>query len=97
MPNMKAKIETTTRVVTTKSHELRISNELILALLRNAGARVPSDAEVHFHVPGGGNWSNTSIEVSDEDPVHVTWKDENEYEEDDTLEVLLEKIQKGGE
>jgi len=34
---------------------------------------IPDRALIYFHVPGGGDWSNENIDISEDDPVHVSW------------------------
>jgi hypothetical protein len=61
------------RTTVTKQKELEIDHESLLALLRAAGYSVPEGADVVFHVPGGGDWSNVDVPVSKDDPVFVRW------------------------
>jgi len=67
--------DSTTRVVTTERHELRLSGEGIRGLLIHMGLIIPERAEVriYFEVPGGGDWSNTTIDIDDKRPVTVEW------------------------
>jgi len=37
---------------------------------------IPDDVTISFHVPGGGNWSNTSIDIDDGNPVYIEWQTE---------------------
>ncbi len=39
---------------------------------------LPSNASVFFSVPGGGDWCNTNIDITREDPIYVTWTIEEE-------------------
>jgi hypothetical protein len=32
---------------------------------------LPKDCRVYFHVPGGGDWSNTDIDIAIKHPLHV--------------------------
>lgn len=45
-----------------------LTGEMIAELL---GA--PTNAAVEFHVPGGGDYSNMSLDVCEDCPVTVTW------------------------
>lgn len=38
-------------------------------------ASIPGDAEVFFHVPGGGDWSNEDLSICPAFPVIVKWTD----------------------
>lgn len=61
----------TTRVETRKRIEL--TDEDIRALVRaTSGSIIPVAAEVFVEVPGGGDWSNTSLEIRDA-PVVIAW------------------------
>lgn len=64
---MIGKISTKTISVTTHTAELNAKE------IRKVFG-LPNDAVVEFFVPGGGDWSNTSISISEENPIHVTWK-----------------------
>lgn len=35
---------------------------------------IPAHADVVVHVPGGGDWSNTSLNIKDH-PIEVTWEE----------------------
>jgi len=39
---------------------------------------LPGRSRVFFSVPGGGDWSNTDLDITQEDPVYVTWTVEEE-------------------
>lgn len=36
--------------------------------------RIPADATVEFHVPGGADWSDTEIKIDDQHPIHISWE-----------------------
>ena len=64
---------------TVVEHEVRVGACDLIELLRLAGVQVTSGAEVRFHTPGGGDWSNCSIDLdsdgdSGEQVVTVSWK-----------------------
>lgn len=67
-------IKRTATVVTDEKWQLEITGAMLITLLREAGHPIPRDATVHFTVPGGGNWSNTAVEVDQEYPISVEWK-----------------------
>lgn len=66
----------TKRVVRTESHELELNQADILELLRKAGHDIPEQAvlRVYFAVPGGGDWSNTDIDIDKNHPLRIEWK-----------------------
>lgn len=56
----------------TKYCEVMICKEHILAL-----CDLPPDAfdiKVHVYVPGGGDWSNTDLDIDSDAPVTVSYK-----------------------
>lgn len=57
----------------TESFEAEFTHDDIINALRDAGHKVPVDAEVFVRVPGGGDWSNMNLDLMDA-PVIVTWK-----------------------
>lgn len=78
---MKASIIQTVR--TTVEREIHLNNEdLILAInqeLKSQGAAViPPEAEIYFSVPGGGDWSNTDIDIDDQCPIKIKWTEVTE-------------------
>lgn len=62
---------TTTRV---EKFDLQLDTKLLHQLLRNAGVDVPANARVYFAVPGGGDWSNTDIDIDAGHPIYVSWE-----------------------
>ena len=77
-------ISTNTRTVTTTSHELKLTGKELIALVNQEfkaqGATeglLPADADVVVWVPGGGNWSNTDLDIN-ENPVTITWTERTE-------------------
>jgi hypothetical protein len=52
--------------------EQTFTMELTAKDLRKA-LGLPDDAELEFFVPGGGDWSNTSVSL-DSYPIYVSWK-----------------------
>ena len=57
------------------SYIVCLDGEYIKDILRAMGINVPKNADVVFCTPGGGDWSNTSIDVDKEHPVRVVWKE----------------------
>lgn len=79
---MKADIKAQTCV--TRRFEIQLTREDIITAVKqemkasgnSQMLNIPDSAEVEFYVPGGADWSNTSIEIDDENPVIVTWTEE---------------------
>lgn len=46
-----------------------VSRSTLLAAIRDAGIDVPSNAEVTFRVPGGGDYSSTDVALDDREQV----------------------------
>ncbi len=70
------KIRTTT---IKKSTQIKITGSDIFKLLQSTG-EIPESVEalqVHvcFQVPGGGDWSNTSVDITSGDLIIVSWKE----------------------
>lgn len=66
-------IITSAKVTITKEHHGEITAAGIIDLLRAAGHQVPDNALFYFSVPGGGDWSNTDIEIDTRHPVRFRW------------------------
>lgn len=49
-----------------------LTAEDILGLLKET-IKFPSDTEVFFHVPGGGDWSNEDVTIDREHPLRICW------------------------
>lgn len=62
------------RRVITEDVTVGLDREDIIEALQKAGHDVPDNATVSFRVPGGGDWSNMSVEITRDDPVRVCWK-----------------------
>lgn len=66
------------------THQLTLTGREILDLIVNDGFEIPtpmpeaSMMEICFKVPGGGDYSNTSVDFKDEDRVVVTWTTQEE-------------------
>jgi len=60
---------------TTKTnHTLEINRGKLLAILRKAGYEVPTTADAHMRIPGGGDWSNTDLDLDADSPLFITWE-----------------------
>lgn len=73
---MMAKQRTQRTVTTTTTTEITIDRQDILDFLRQKFPGIPDDAVVEFDVPGGGSWSNMSIDISEDTPINVRWRTE---------------------
>jgi hypothetical protein len=80
---MSIKVRTTVLVEKRTTRTIEITGVHLLELLRAAGHDVPrTGTNVEFSVPGGGDWSNTSIDISEEHPVTVSWIEDEQHEEE---------------
>jgi hypothetical protein len=59
---------------------VELSRDDILRLLSQIVSGVPENASVTVHVPGGGDWSNMSLDLSHA-PVYITWTEVEETHE----------------
>ncbi len=62
-----------------KHNQIKMTHSDIVRLLKNTG-EIPESMEAHqvdvyFQVPGGGDWSNTSVDITSGDPIIVSWKE----------------------
>lgn len=69
----------TRRQTIVRTGTLELDANDVLELLTRAGHIPPTPAadtslRVYFAVPGGGDWSNTDIDISKEHPIYVGWK-----------------------
>jgi hypothetical protein len=69
-------IKTDVRTRVRKEHRVELTGKHLRDLLRASGLDIPTDAVVIVHVPGGGDWSNTDLEVSPGTPIVVRWVEE---------------------
>lgn len=65
-----------TRTTTKKSHTVELDPEAIRGLLDIAGYEVPANASITISVPGGGDWSNTELDVTDTNPIRIEWTED---------------------
>lgn len=70
-----------TVVTTERRHEIIMDNTEIRELLRRAGYQIPAKARIYFTVPGGGDWSNTDVDITRDYPVTVEWTDTYQQEQ----------------
>ncbi len=56
-----------------RTYKLRLSREQILDALREK-YDIPDNAGMFVHVPGGGDWSNTDLDIEQQTPLVVQWE-----------------------
>ncbi len=66
-------IDKLVRTETKTSYSIELSGADIINLLNEAGVAAPKNAVVEFDVPGGGDWSNMSVDIDQDNPVTVRW------------------------
>lgn len=67
----------TVTVIRTEKRSFEMNRGDIAAALRALGVALPKDpveVRIYFAVPGGGDWSNTDIDIDDKNPVRVEWQ-----------------------
>ena len=75
MTKKSMKVSTTT----VRSIRIELSRQDILGFLKDFS--IPRDAGVYVQVPGGGDWSNESLDIGDNCPVIVTWSERSESDD----------------
>jgi hypothetical protein len=77
----------TKKIVTTITRvdkRVEIDRHVLIEMLKQTqDIDVPKGADIYMQVPGGGDWSNMSLEVSNDQPVIITWTE------------MLEDVNKG--
>lgn len=63
----------TNRVVCKTSYEASIDPEELETLVRKHFA-VPADAKLRFRIPGGGDWSNQTVDTATFDAIELRWE-----------------------
>lgn len=73
-------LTTKTKTTVTVRTEVRmeINRPFLIEMLEAQGHKIPAGADIYVQVPGGGDWSNTSLEVDHENPIIVTWTEIDE-------------------
>lgn len=65
-----------TTVKTTSQHEIRVSRHQLVQMLQRDGLDVvPDDAAVTVRVPGGGDYSNTDLDIDQDTDIKITWQE----------------------
>jgi len=65
-------VKKTATTVTTNVAE--INRMQLILMLRSQGHPVPDDADIYVRIPGGGDWSNTNLDIDADSNLFVTWK-----------------------
>jgi len=66
----------TTRTVTTSvDKRIELGFTAIRLLLEREGITLPAGTKITVTVPGGGDWSNTELDIDDHTPVVVSWNE----------------------
>ena len=65
------------QITTTKNYSMTFSRVEFIHLLNGESnrvhARIPADAKVTVEIPGGGDWSNQTLNLDDVSGVTVSW------------------------
>ena len=67
------KMSVKTRAKITKDFRIEIDGEAFVKALQRTGLEIPLGAAIFVQVPGGGDWSNTSLDIDEDCPIIVTW------------------------
>ena len=72
-------IKVKTNTTTTHRFHVTIDRAALLELMVAAGHTAPQlrTARIWVHVPGGGDWSNTDLNI-EEAPINITWEETEE-------------------
>jgi hypothetical protein len=65
---MKPVIDTVVSSVTKITHKAELNSNDLKNYLG-----LPANARLYFHVPGGGDWSNGDVDISKDNPIHISW------------------------
>lgn len=56
--------------------EVNVTARQLIRLLNNAlcdDEQIPEDAQVSVLIPGGGDWSSTDLDVTEDRPIEIRW------------------------
>lgn len=65
-----------THTITTTKHELKVTKSALIEALTSSVHLVgfiPLDADITVRVPGGGDWSNELLDITDDHPIIISW------------------------
>jgi len=63
----------------TTEHKVKLTGKDLLEYLAGSrpleigGEPIPSNAEITFRVPTGGDRSGTNVEITEDDPITISW------------------------
>jgi hypothetical protein len=58
---------------TTTQKSIKLNRVQLLTLIANMGYSIPASASVDVRVPGGGDWSNTDLDIDNRSPIVIHW------------------------
>lgn len=67
-------VEVKVDTVTVSKASIELTGEQLLRILKDIGYTIPDYATVTVHVPGGGDWSNTDLDIEEQTPIKIAWK-----------------------
>lgn len=71
-------IDIKTKTTVEQKHYIELDRCKFVTLLRQAGVDLPYNAGIFMQIPGGGNWSNTPLDIDDAHlQIHYTTTDES--------------------
>jgi hypothetical protein len=71
----------TTRQTTIEEHHLEVDKALLIEALRSFGYdSIPMQAQAFVYVPGGGDWSNTRLDIGEDGDIHVCWNETTHHD-----------------
>lgn len=81
------KIKTDIKVIhhVETTYTLKVGSTALRELLIHAGHKVPENAKVTIWIPGGGDYSNCSLDVTDQNQLDIQWKVEKDTESESEL------------
>ncbi len=68
-------LKRTAEVSTQTKHHVKLTGEGLRQLFADAGFKVPKHACIAVRVPGGGDWSNTNLEIDQDHVLEIWWID----------------------
>lgn len=69
-----ANISLKTQITQKTTRRIELTNaDLVYMVCKQLDLNIPELADVYVKVPGGGDWSNTSLEIDSDCPIIITW------------------------
>lgn len=65
-------------ISTVERHKITLSGKDIRELIKaqTSAFNIPTDADICVYIPGGGDWSNTTLDIDEDHPIVIEWKTE---------------------